>query len=142
GQVARRRRGFEGGMRSRRRKLVEDGEDDHPDERWMASYMDMVTVLMCMFIVLFAMSTVDQQKFEQLANSLATGFGATDIGAIDTAEGVVVPEEMVDAQDVGFTDLELAIQEVERLDALRDEIDARLRAKKLQNTVEYELDER
>src|SRR5690606_23999946 len=67
---------------------------------------------------------------------------ATDVGAIDSAEGVVVPEEMVDAKDVGFTDLELAIQEVERLDALRDQIDARLREKKLQNTVEYELDER
>ncbi len=128
-------------MRSRRRKLVED-EDDHPDERWMASYMDMVTVLMCMFIVLFAMSTVDQKKYEQLANSLATGFGATDVGAIDTAEGIVVPEDMVDAEDVELTELELAIKEVERLNALRDDIDARLKAKKLQHTVEYELDER
>jgi chemotaxis protein MotB len=128
-------------MRSRRRKLAEE-EDEAPDERWMASYMDMVTVLMCMFIVLFAMSTVDQKKFEQLANSLATGFGATDIGAIDTAEGIVVPEELVDATDVGFTDLELAIQEVQRLEALRDQIDARLKEKKVEHTVEYELDER
>lgn len=125
----------------RRRKLVED-EDSHPDERWMASYMDMVTVLMCMFIVLFAMSTVDQKKFEDLANSLATGFGATDVGAVDTAEGVVVPEEMVGAADVGFTDLELAIQEVERLRALMEQIDSNLEAKGLAHTVEYQLDER
>jgi chemotaxis protein MotB len=108
----------------------------------MASYMDMVTVLMCMFIVLFAMSTVDQKKFEQLANSLATGFGATDVGAIDTAEGVVVPEELVDDEEIGFTELELAIQEVNRLQELRDQIDASLQAKNLAHTVEYELDER
>jgi chemotaxis protein MotB len=108
----------------------------------MASYMDMVTVLMCMFIVLFAMSTVDQKKFEDLANSLATGFGATDVGAIDTAEGVVVPEEQVNAEDVGFTDLELAIQEVNRLKELMKQIDAGLQAQGLAHTVEYELSER
>jgi chemotaxis protein MotB len=102
----------------------------------------MITVLMCLFIVLFAMSTVDQQKYEQLSNSLATGFGVTDVGAIDTAEGVVVPEEMVDATDVGFSDLELAIQEVDRLKELMEQIDASLQAKGLAHTVEYELDER
>ena len=126
---------------SRRRKLAED-EESHPDERWMASYMDMVTVLMCMFIVLFAMSTVDQKKFELLANSLATGFGSTDIGAVDTAEGVVVPEDLVDEHGVGFTDLELAIQEVNRLKELMEQIDASLSAQGLAHTVEYQLDER
>ena len=37
----------------------------------MASYLDMVTVLMCLFIVLFAMSSVDQQKFDALRAELA-----------------------------------------------------------------------
>ena len=82
-------------VRPERRKMVEE-EDVHPDERWMASYMDMVTVLMCMFIVLFAMSTVDQNKYEQLANSLATGFGAVNEGKVDTAVGVVVPANLID----------------------------------------------
>jgi chemotaxis protein MotB len=129
-------------MSSRRRRKLAEDEESHPDERWMASYMDMVTVLMCMFIVLFAMSTVDQKKFEQLSNSLATGFGATDVGAIDTAEGVVVPEDLVDAKDLGFSDLELAIQEVNRLKALMEQIDAGLQAEGLAHTVEYELNER
>ena len=62
-------------MSIRRRRRHEPHEENGPDERWMASYLDMVTVLMCMFIVLFAMSTVDKDKFEALSNSLATGFG-------------------------------------------------------------------
>ncbi|GAA1871729.1 flagellar motor protein MotB [Paeniglutamicibacter psychrophenolicus] len=66
-----------------------------PDERWMASYMDMVTVLMCLFIVLYAMSTVDQDKFEALKNSLATGFGVEQSITADTADGIVVPPELV-----------------------------------------------
>ena len=58
--------------------------------------MDMVTVLMCLFIVLYAMSTVDANKFEKLRNSLATGFGAVASETVDTAEGTVVPPELVD----------------------------------------------
>jgi len=130
-------------MSARRRRAARGhSEEGHVDERWLVSYADMITVLMCLFIVLFAMSSVDQQKYEQLANSLATGFGATDVGAIDTAEGVVVPEEMVDATEVGFSDLELAIQEVDRLRTLMQEIDAKLSAHGLAHTVEYELNER
>ena len=73
------------------------GHDDaeHPDERWMASYMDMITVLMCMFLVLFAMSTVDQQKYIALKNSLATGFGEVKTAKIDTASGTVVKADQV-----------------------------------------------
>ena len=51
------------------RKKKGHAEEEHPDERWLASYMDMVTVLMCMFIVLFAMSSVDQDKYIALRNS-------------------------------------------------------------------------
>jgi chemotaxis protein MotB len=78
-------------------------EDEHPDERWMASYMDMITVLMCMFIVLYAMSTVDQDKYMALRNSLATGFGQTDVGAIDTASGTVVSASDVTADGKGYS---------------------------------------
>src|ERR1700710_479595 len=81
---------------ARRRRRHEPEEEHENEERWMASYMDMVTVLMCMFIVLFAMSTVDQKKFEQLKDSLATGFGQVKTQKIDTASGVVVPPKQVD----------------------------------------------
>ena len=131
--------------RGRRRGLEEEHEE-HVDERWMASYMDMVTVLMCMFIVLFAMSTVDQAKFVQLKNSLATGFGAVDVGKVDTAEGIVVPADLVDTpavnQDVGLTDLDLAIAEVDDLTAVQEAMQAALSAVGLDTLVEYTIDER
>ncbi|MCU1437976.1 MAG: hypothetical protein JWP66_1063 [Naasia sp.] len=98
----------------------------HVDERWLVSYADMVTVLMCLFIVMFAMSSVDQAKFEKLANSLATGFGQTASATVDTAEGVVVPAELVDSQAEGFTPLELAQLQVHELEAIKQRIDAAL----------------
>jgi chemotaxis protein MotB len=132
--------------RGRKRKSHDD-EVEPGDERWMASYMDMVTVLMCMFIVLFAMSTVDQNKFEKLANSLATGFGAVEVGSIDTAEGVVVPAEMVDDVAEGFidetlTDVEQAVAEVASLNAIEESINANLTAAGMAERVEFFIDER
>ena len=90
----------------------------------MASYLDMITVLMCMFIVLFAMSTVDQQKFQALSASLATGFGQEKTDDVDVSQGVIVPAEMLDEKGEGFADVELsaAQKEFDDLSALRDRI--------------------
>jgi chemotaxis protein MotB len=60
--------------RARRRKGGHDEEHEN-HERWLVTYADMLTLLMVLFIVLFAMSQVDQVKFKVLANSLAAGFG-------------------------------------------------------------------
>ncbi|MBD8044717.1 flagellar motor protein MotB [Arthrobacter sp. Sa2BUA2] len=129
----------------RRRSRRKEEPDEHPDERWMASYMDMVTVLMCMFIVLFAMSTVDQAKFEQLKASLATGFGTEESNTVDTAKGVVVPPSMVDDEEVVDPDADLATQaalEVKDLTVLRDQLQEGLETKGLQDDVRFEIDER
>ena len=138
--------------RGRKRKGGHDDEAEHVDERWMASYMDMVTVLMCMFIVLFAMSTVDQAKFEKLSNSLATGFGSVEAGSVDTAEGVVVPADKVDDEAEGFTDapvtdepltdVELAIAEVDRLTEIQQHIETNLAVVGMSDRVEFFIDER
>lgn len=128
-------------MSARRRRKQEEPEEHENEERWMASYMDMVTVLMCMFIVLFAMSTVDQKKFEALKNSLATGFGQVKTEKIDTASGVVVPPAQVD-QKGDTTDLQLAKQEAQNLERIRDAIQAALTRDGLQDAVQMKIDAR
>lgn len=131
------RRGKAG--RKRRGKV----EESHPDERWMASYMDMVTVLMCMFIVLYAMSTVDEDKYVKLRDSLATGFGQVAVGMVDTATGIVVPP-----QDVGKigtltkTPLDIALVEVDKLSALKEAMSLGLRNEGLAEDVQFQIDQR
>ncbi|WCI07420.1 flagellar motor protein MotB [Arthrobacter sp. OVS8] len=139
---------------SGRRRPRKKPEEHHVDERWMASYMDMVTVLMCLFIVLYAMSTVDANKFEKLRNSLATGFGAVASETVDTAEGTVVPPEFVDenleafaaqaaAKETQAPDaLEAALKEVDRLRALEAKMKAGLAAAGLTENVEFQIDQR
>ena len=76
----RRRRGRRKPRRSRRRSMArKKREHEHPDERWLVSYADMITVLMALFIVLFSISVVNKGKFEELAKSLKESFN----GAID-----------------------------------------------------------
>ncbi|MEN3359068.1 MAG: chemotaxis protein MotB [Mycobacteriales bacterium] len=55
-------------------------EEEHENsERWLLTYADMITLLMVLFIVLFAISAVDQKKFAALKNGLAAGFGAQTV---------------------------------------------------------------
>jgi chemotaxis protein MotB len=58
-----------------RRKRHEEHEEHENHERWLVTYADMVTLLMVLFIVMFAMSQVDQKKFNALKDGLAAGFG-------------------------------------------------------------------
>lgn len=120
----------------------------------MASYMDMVTVLMCMFIVLYAMSTVDANKFEKLRTSLATGFGATASETVDTATGTVVPPELVNKDLEAFAAqkdavapatpdaMAAALKEVERLHDLEEQMKAGLATAGLSDNVEFQIDQR
>lgn len=118
-------------------------EESHTDERWMASYMDMVTVLMCMFIVLYAMSTVDQDKYEKLRDSLATGFGQVAVEKVDTASGIVVPPEDVGkAGTLTKTPLDLAMAEVDKLSILKEAMSLRLGNQGLAENVEFQIDRR
>lgn len=127
----------------RPRRLAPEGHSG-PDERWMASYLDMITVLMCLFIVLFSMSTIDLKKFDALSESLATGFGQTQTDKADVSDGVVVPAVLVDEEGESFADIELtaAQKELDDLSALRDRIRAALSQKGLADTATFTIDDR
>src|ERR1700704_2136260 len=58
--------------RGGRRRSSHDHEAEHEnEERWLLTYADMITLLMTLFMVLFAISSVNTAKFEALKNSLA-----------------------------------------------------------------------
>ena len=60
----------------------DEGHESH--ERWLITYADMITLLMVLFIVLFAISQVDLAKFQRLKSGLAKNFGVKeDAGVLD-----------------------------------------------------------
>jgi len=62
---------------ARRRHAVEHDEHEANHERWLLTYADMITLLMVLFIVLFAISVVDKKKFAELADGLSHNLDAT-----------------------------------------------------------------
>lgn len=50
-------------------------EEEHEnEERWLLTYADLITLLMAFFLVMFAMSRVDAEKFKSLSISLSDAF--------------------------------------------------------------------
>src|SRR5690349_25159699 len=60
---------------SRRHRGGHDDHEEHEnEERWLVSYADMMTLLFCLFMVLFAISSVNTSKFEALQKALQNAF--------------------------------------------------------------------
>lgn len=57
-------------MRRRRRRAEADNE-----LRWLTTYGDVVTLMLTFFVMLYAISQVNEQKFQQLVEGLAEPFG-------------------------------------------------------------------
>jgi chemotaxis protein MotB len=93
-------------MSSGGRKRHAVHEEEHENhERWLVSYADMMTLLMVLFIVLFAISQVDQRKFAALKDGLTSGFGASENIPVSGGTGIIDNDGVVPAPmslDVGL----------------------------------------
>lgn len=143
------------------RKHEEEEHENH--ERWAVSYADMMTVLVALFIVLYAISQVDQTKFEELRDSLAIGFGhdapsiiSGSSGALTGLESYQIAPDFVGVAHEGsdgsndaegqYTQDQLdyleAASEYEDLNAVQAKLESLLESKGLEADVTFQIDER
>jgi chemotaxis protein MotB len=79
-------------------------------ERYLITYADMITLLLVLFIILYATANQDLEKFKALSQSLSEGFGATVPSKAETIsdEGTEAGTSPVaDTSGGGTTPLEL-----------------------------------
>ncbi len=57
---------------------------------WMATFSDLMNLLLCFFVLLFAMSSVDTAKFNELAQSFANTFSIFKAGGAFFGDGNLV----------------------------------------------------
>lgn len=57
---------------------------------WQATFADLMNLLLCFFVMLFSMSTVDAQKFELIAASFNQTFSIFEAGATAIGDGILV----------------------------------------------------
>jgi chemotaxis protein MotB len=62
------------------RKKQEEHKASAPE--WLATYGDMMTLLLVFFVLLFSMSNVDQQKYKAAVESLTGSLGGLDSGRV------------------------------------------------------------
>jgi chemotaxis protein MotB len=106
-------------------KRKHKGHDEgHADESWLLPYSDMMTLLLALFIVMFASSSVDEQKFNAIMESMYEAFGGTvevgnpiDIGVVGEQSGGDGAEELT------FDDLFEALLKAVEQSQYRDNIE-------------------
>lgn len=153
-----------GGGHGRRRGKHEEHEEHVNHERWLVSYADMMTVLMALFIVLFAISKVDPVKATQIKDGFTDGTTATNvvlpgnagINEVDNGAEVIDLKPLAggnpmdpgnDAQEVldqaqkeaSQADLDAASKEVADYRSVEQAINTALVAKGDQNQVTYRI---
>lgn len=57
---------------------------------WQCTFADLMNLLLCFFVLLFSMSTVDAQKFEMIAASFSETFSIFSAGATAIGDGVLI----------------------------------------------------
>ncbi|MGV8146354.1 MAG: flagellar motor protein MotB [Alkaliphilus sp.] len=95
---------------------------------WMATYGDMVTLLLCFFVLLFAFSTIDAEKFQAIITAFQGSIGIMEDGT------TVEPTEFVSEalQDELTTSQQ---EELEDFRKLQEQLEAFLETHNLQADV-------
>ncbi len=57
---------------------------------WMNTFSDLMNLLLCFFVLLFSMSTVDEAKYNELVASLNNTFSIFDAGATAIGDGILI----------------------------------------------------
>ncbi|HEX2902108.1 MAG TPA: flagellar motor protein MotB [Jatrophihabitans sp.] len=143
--------------RGRSRKVHEEEHENH--ERWMVTYADMLTLLLVLFIVLYAISQVNTSKFAELKSSLSSAFGNGQQPVLNGGQGPIdgnlaATQDIVNskipsanqaqsaAQPASAPDTTAAQREVDEFTKIEKAIKASLHAKGLDGTASFNIDER
>jgi len=120
-------------MAGRKKKATGSGGPSCP--LYMATWGDMVGLLLCFFVLLFAMSTMDAQKFERIAISLRGSLGVLKGGK--SQEQTQLPFGGESRQGAGYTERhEMDIRSVAR------SIEAYLKREDLEKSIQIRIDQR
>jgi chemotaxis protein MotB len=80
---------------SRLHRKFEDEHEEHIDESWLIPYADILTLLLALFIVLFASSEVDKAKFNSIMEAFKSELTGTKIESKESGLSTIPsPEDL------------------------------------------------
>ncbi|TWD94829.1 chemotaxis protein MotB [Peribacillus frigoritolerans] len=106
------------------RRKKKQRHEEHIDESWLVPYADILTLLLALFIVLFASSSVDAVRFQQLSNVFnqvfTSGTGFMDFPSDSPSNEPTSPEQRTGAEDLE----KLGKNEQEELTEVQERVNA------------------
>lgn len=103
---------------------------------WMATYGDLVTLLMCFFVLLFAFSSIDAAKFQAVMQSFQGSAGILS-GGKSLSEAPLVFDGMPESQTSSQS-----VIEQNKLESLKEQIEEFLEKNQMGGMVDVELEDR
>ncbi len=82
---------------------------------WMATFSDLMNLLLCFFVLLFSMSTVDAAKFEMVVASLQSTFSVLPAGGSSIGEGELISSGVSQLKDFSIYFEQLSSDESEEI---------------------------
>ena len=120
-------------MSKRRKKKRDSG---HVDESWLLPYADLMTLLLALFIVLFASSTIDETKLQQISAVFNDIFESGQ-GIMDSSAPTPVP---IPKDSIGEGDENTSyIEDQKSLGEIKDGLDEYIAVNELENQFETQL---
>ena len=114
-----------------KRKVEESGGGE---ASWLNTFADLMNLLLCFFVLLFAMSTVDAEKWDQLINSMQkSSFSILSSGGASVGEGMMI--------STGVSQLEMLDDYFKEETNSSDEEETEPKDKETEPTAEEELKE-
>ncbi|MBC2722592.1 flagellar motor protein MotB [Desulfosporosinus sp.] len=93
------------------KKHKKEHHEEHIDETWLIPYADLLTLLLALFIILFASSQVDEKRYSQVMQGLNSAFNG-GISVFDESDSISL-------DDVSTNDIK-NIKESEQVQNLKD----------------------
>jgi chemotaxis protein MotB len=124
-------------MRKRKKAFYSD-HDEHIDESWLIPYADLLTLLLALFIVLYAASTVDKEKYQSIMESFQSELTGTKI---DNQQAGLSPNPS--QPEVGLPEEAVKGETNEKeLNVLRQQLESYINDNSLQDTVSLQETEK
>ena len=114
------------------KKRPEDPPKGSP--AWMATFSDLMNLLLCFFVLLFSMSTVDADKFQQVIASLQSSVSILPAGGASIGDG-----EMISAGVRQLEFMDSYYNEVANSEKMAEEIQKALDASELGSKVDVDF---
>ena len=114
-------------------------EKPENSERWLLTYSDLITLLMALFVILYASSNVDSKKYKQLSDSFRQAFYVSGIFENSGPKG----EDVIDGESGPVIDSTLGEEtEEEKLEDVKAQVDKIVENSDLKGRITTSIEER